>query len=314
MKECLLEHLREFSVNLKPEIVVVYNGEEPLAYVSLNKEKEKVLVELLSLLARKFVRSKDILGQQEFLYAEGKDYDIFILDIKDDYLIVSFLSNKEKFSLLKLEHEKLKNKLISCLEDKTISKVKESKQDTSQETLQELKEEISIPRNEPSPDIKELEEILTQQEPIIEPAEVEDEQTDIAEEIVATLQEENPSEETASFEEPQPEVEDITNEITTQEIPKEKEEHEEFIEETIPEFQAEETFDKVILDDIKMAFIKEIGPVGKVIFGRKLKKYNLEEGEIPKSKLENFIADLSEDIIEEDRREEFIKTCTQYLK
>ena len=300
----------------------VYYGEEIVLAKSIEREKETVLSELLSLLVRKFINSDDLIGTPEYLFTEGNQYAIFLYNAGGNTTIVSLINSKPNFSLLRLEHDKASKSLKSLLndipkileekkkeeikqkEEETIQEISETKiEEKIEETLSSKVEDNRINESETvdkeiEEDIKELEEIFSN-----DIGEIEEKQEEASEESKDEI----------------PSTEDISkgNEIESSEIKEEISEQEEespSLEEILLGEEAlGEEVDTEIIDKIKLKFIEEIGPVGKILFKRVAQKVEIDLEKPYLHKVEEFIEKLAEEISVHDRREDFLKYCKNLL-
>ncbi len=277
IKETLDEITTNLSKKLNAYFTGIYLEEEPVSIYCINSEKEKSLKELIALLVRKTIMSANDLMDgfnTEFMFAEGKDYGIFIHVVGNNLSIVTVLDSKPNFSLIKFENEKVSKELSNKIEE--IKSYLEGKEEKPSKVEQEVIEEESK-TEEISEDVSELEKVLSEETEEIEKIEevegkeVEEEKRDI-EEV-----EEAPSlEEILEGEQP------VIN-----------------------------TVSEDILEKIKKEFIKEIGPVGKVIFNKIQKKEF--QSNITSKNLKVFADRLAAEISELDRKADFLKNVEKII-
>ncbi|RMA96070.1 hypothetical protein [Hydrogenothermus marinus] len=278
----------------------IYIGEEPFLSYCRDKNKENTLTEILSLLIRKMYTSEELIEGfgTEYAFAEGKDFAIFLLRIKDDIFVATIIDENPNFALLKYENEKLSKKLIDKIED--IKNLKGSKE--QQEHME--KEEI------PS-EIEQLEESLKEKEEVPSSKEISEEEIpyDIEnlEEVLSNNEESLKEQEKVSEKENSSKIKNLEEEISTEQ--KEIEEKVPSLEEILEEGE-DIPVEEDILNELKQEFIKEIGPVGKILFNTHLK--NL--GKITKKNLKLFTDKLADEIPEEERKLKFLQEIKSIIK
>ncbi len=306
--------LKDITFDTRAVFTGIFRGEEPISIYSTLGNKEKTISQLTGLLVRKaLISSEDVLEsfKPEFLFAEGKDFGIFIYVAEDNIAIATVINEKPNFSLLKMTHENAVKKLIPYIEEikefipePEEAPLKEVKpeEEKPKETTEEIKEKVAEATEEPSEvsEIEELEKILSE-----EANEVELEKTE--EETVQQTQEKPVKEEKSEKIEEAEEKEEITEEVPLEEllgVSKEESKKDTSVEEV-------KEIDKLI-EEIKKKFIKEIGPVGKILFNKILKSINVEENPTM-DKLKELIEQLAQEISVEKRRAEFIRDTKKII-
>ena len=320
--------INNLSLTTNASFSALYYGEEVVYFKSLDKDKGKLLADLASLLVRKFIRSDDLIGTPEYLFTEGKGYAIFLFNAGGNLTIVSLIDGKPNFSLLRLEHDKASQSLDSIKGEipALLEKLKEE-----QRQLEEKEKEISEetkPENvaqEPSESV--LTESVEEIEDSVPVSETEDAQSE------KTSEEEHQEE--IQLDEDIKELEEIFSEDTsTVDVLEEKEEKENIEtqqqietssqeqEEDVPSLEeillGEESLgeevDTEVIEKIKLKFIEEIGPVGKILFSRVSKKVGIDLEKPYRNKVEELINSLAEEIMVESRKEDFLKYCKDLLE
>lgn len=313
----------------------IYIGEEPFSSYCRDKNKEKTLTEILSLLTRKMYTSEELIEGfgTEYAFAEGKDFAIFLLRIKDDIFVATIIDENPNFALLKYENEKLSKKLIDKIED--IKNLKGSKEQQEhmekeeipseieqlEESLKE-KEEVSsskeIPEEEIPDDIKNLEEALISDEESLKEKEEVPSSKEISEEeipydienleeVLSNNEESLKEQEKVSEKENSSKIKNLEEEISTEQ--KEIEEKVPSLEEILEEGE-DLPVEEDILNELKQEFIKGIGPVGKILFNKHLKK----SGKITRKNLKLFTDKLADEIPEEERKLKFLQEIKSIIK
>ncbi|WP_457639414.1 hypothetical protein [Persephonella sp.] len=289
---------------------------------------------------------------EEYVYAEGNDVSIFIYFVRPDIAIASVIEEKPKFALLKLEHTAVANK-IKSIESQIDSYIKgvpvvipeeEEKQEEKPEEKQEVAEthveeeftEIELP--EPQPEKEEEKEKTLEVPEEKEDITVEDVKDRFAEELEMVEKTEDleelekvlsttETEEKEAVEEklkpPPAETVPLENIIEEENPPLEeilKPETEDLLEETEEvteslEAQIEDVsyYDPQILDKIQKELLKEIGPVGKFLFKKRMRELNIDEEKLTKSVILQLIDALSNDIIDEKRKNRFVEKVSAFL-
>ncbi|WP_457628274.1 hypothetical protein [Persephonella sp.] len=156
------------------------------------------------------------------------------------------------------------------------------------EDLEELEKVLSETKEEEAPPLEEL----------LKPEPVE---THSLEDVIKTADNENPP---------------------LEELLKEESAHGEAVEETeTPSIEEEieslseemEYYDREVLTRIQQELLKEIGPVGKFLFKKRMKELNIDEDRITRTVLIKLIDELSNDIIDEKRKNRFVERVSAFL-
>jgi len=308
--------------------------------ISKTIHPDKNLQEIMNLIINKAHQINEFIPDfgEEYVYAEGPDISIFIYFVRPDIAIGSIIEEKPKFALLKFEHSVLSNKLKEIQDDidryiKGVPPAEESKEELKEEPVQEEPEqqveeqpefeEIQLESLEQAvPELKETE--IEEEKPVEEEKSeitIEDVKDRFAEELemLERTKEIEEFEKETSFEEEkmqQPEEELIKEENPPLEeiLKTETEEQPQTIEEEIEKVSEEQEFyDPDVLNKVREELLKEIGPVGKFLFKKKLKKLNIDENRITRSVLIKLIDELSDDIIDENRKKRFIDRVSAFL-
>ena len=172
-------------------------------------------------------------------------------------------------------------------------------EDVRDKFAEELEAIEETEKEELPEDIHELESVLST------PSEIEEEKGEeekISEEEIPSLEEILGVSELPQQIEQEEKKEEIAEE--------EKEVETEPIFQNIEEF---EYYDPSVLDKIKEVLVMEIGPVGNFLFKKRLKELNINPEKITQKDLDNLIKKLLTDIIDTNRRENFIKKTSKFL-
>ncbi len=284
------------------------------------------LQEIMNLIINKAHQINEFIPDfgEEYVYAEGPDISIFIYFVRPDIAIGSIIEEKPKFALLKFEHSVLSNKLKEIQDEidkyiKGISVVEETKEEVIKEEEEPEYEEIQLESLEQAvPELKEQEK--EEEKPVEEEKTeitVEDVKDRFAEELemLEKTEELEEFEKEVSLEKEQPEEELITEENPPlEEILKPEEEQPQTIEEELEKISEEQEFyDPDVLNKIREELLKEIGPVGKFLFKKKIKNLDIDESRITRNILVKLIDELSNDIIDEKRKKRFVDKVSAFL-
>ncbi|WP_456465471.1 hypothetical protein [Persephonella sp.] len=309
--------------------------------------KRKNLQEIMNLIINKAHQINEFIPEfgEEYVYAEGPDISIFIYFVRPDIAIGSIIEEKPKFALLKFEHSVLSNKLKEMQDDldkyiEGIQIEEETKEETTEEVIQEIPEESQeellreYPEEQPEyeeiqleslehviPELKETKKEEEQSPPEEEKSEITVE--DVKDRFVEELEMLEKTKELEEFEEKPSSEEKIQpeEELTLEENPPleeilktPEEEKPHTIDEEIEKVSEEQEFyDPDVLTKIREELLKEIGPVGKFLFKRKIKKLDIDENKITRNTLIKLIDELSDDIIDEKRKKRFIDRVSTFL-
>ncbi len=306
----------------------IFIDEQPVISKTIYSEKKEKLEEILKLMIFKAHQINEFINNfgEEYVYAEGNDISIFIYFVRPDIAVASIIEEKPKFALLKLEHTTVAKKMKGMEE----------------EIEQYIKGEIPAPVIEMPEKEEKFEEIeleslaevvpeLKEEEPTLE---VEGEKTEItvkdikdryAEEIQQLEKVEDIEElEKVLTQNEEPPLEEILKPVEKVEETEEKaeekaEEVEEIKEEQIEEIQPieetteEELYQPDILDQIQKELLKEIGPVGKFLFKKRKKELGIQEDRLTRSVIVKLIEKLSDDIIDEKRKQRFLEKVSAFI-
>ncbi|WP_297455073.1 hypothetical protein [Persephonella sp.] len=290
---------------------------------------------------------------EEYIYAEGEDISIFVIFVTPEISIASIVEGDTRFALLKLVHVAAAKKIRQFLtgpEEKTeteesieqpkIEEIEKPKEIPEEKPEEKSFEEFIKETPEVVPLEKEIPEISQEEKNEITIEDVRDKFAEELEAIEETEKEELPQDihelesvlsSPQEIEEEKGEEEKISEEeiptleeiLGVSELPQqvEQEKKEEIIEEkketeTEPIFHNIEEFeyyDPSVLDKIKEVLVMEIGPIGNFLFKKRLKELNINPEKITQKDLDNLIKKLLTDIIDTNRRENFIKKTSKFL-
>ncbi|WP_293443395.1 hypothetical protein [Persephonella sp.] len=333
----LKELVNQLFINTGASFSGIFIEGKDVISKTIYPEKGENLQEIMGLIINKAHQINEFIPDfgEEYVYAEGPEISIFIYFVRQDIAIGSIIEEKPKFALLKFEHSVLSNKIKEIQDeiDKYILGVPlTEKTEETQETVEETPEEY--PEKQPEFEEIQLESLehavpqLREQEEEKEPPK-EEEKTDITvEDVKDRFAEElemlEKTQELEEFEEKQQtqkeqiqyEPEQITEENPSlEEILKPAEDEQpQTIEEELEKISEEQEFyDPDVLNKIREELLKEIGPVGKFLFKKKLKDLNIDEDRITRNVLVKLIDELSNDIIDEKRKKRFVDRVSAFL-
>ncbi len=333
----LKELVNQLFINTGASFSGIFIEGKDVISKTIYPEKGENLQEIMGLIINKAHQINEFIPDfgEEYVYAEGPEISIFIYFVRQDIAIGSIIEEKPKFALLKFEHSVLSNKIKEIQDeiDKYILGVPlTEKTEETQETVEETPEEY--PEKQPEFEEIQLESLehavpqLREQEEEKEPPK-EEEKTDITvEDVKDRFAEElemlEKTQELEEFEEKQQtqkeqiqyEPEQITEENPSlEEILKPAEDEQpQTIEEELEKISEEQEFyDPDVLNKIRAELLKEIGPVGKFLFKKKLKDLNIDEDRITRNVLVKLIDELSNDIIDEKRKKRFVDRVSAFL-
>ena len=333
----LKELVNQLFINTGASFSGIFIEGKKVISKTIHPEKAENLQEIIGLIINKAHQINEFIPDfgEEYVYAEGPEISIFIYFVRQDIAIGSIIEEKPKFALLKFEHSVLSNKIKEIQDeiDKYIlgTPLIEKTEET-QETVEETPEEY--PEEQPEFEeiqLESLEHAVPQLKEQEEEEELpkEEEKTDITvEDVKDRFAEElemlEKTQELEEFEEKQQtqeeqiqyEPEQITEENPPlEEILKPAEEEQpQTIEEELEKISEEQEFyDPDVLNKIREELLKEIGPVGKFLFKKKLKTLNIDEDRITRNVLVKLIDELSNDIIDEKRKKRFVDRVSAFL-
>ena len=333
----LKELVNQLFINTGASFSGIFIERKKVISKTIHPEKAENLQEIIGLIINKAHQINEFIPDfgEEYVYAEGPEISIFIYFVRQDIAIGSIIEEKPKFALLKFEHSVLSNKIKEIQDeiDKYIlgTPLIEKTEET-QETVEETPEEY--PEEQPEFEeiqLESLEHAVPQLKEQEEEEELpkEEEKTDITvEDVKDRFAEElemlEKTQELDEFEEKQQiqeeqiqyEPEQITEENPPlEEILKPAEEEQpQTIEEELEKISEEQEFyDPDVLNKIREELLKEIGPVGKFLFKKKLKTLNIDEDRITRNVLVKLIDELSNDIIDEKRKKRFVDRVSAFL-
>jgi hypothetical protein len=285
-------YLKEIATETKSVFTALYKGEQPLRVFSTFKDKERVISELTGLLVRKALISTSDIKENfnpEYLFSEGKDYGIFLYIVEGDIVVATIIDEKPNFSLLRLVHSNISKKLIPHLDEIKSLEIEESTENLEPALPVETKEEeIKTSDTAQSENVKQSVEEL--------PEEIQELEKVFSEEV-EKYEEKEIVEKEKQVEEKEEQL------IENEEIP---------LENLLskPEDKIENINE--ILEELRREFIKEIGPIGKILFNKKVKELKVEENPV-KPKLKDLINQLAEEISVEERKDKFLKDAMRII-
>ena len=330
----LKELVNQLFINTGASFSGIFIEGKDVISKTIYPEKGKNLQEIMGLIINKAHQINEFIPDfgEEYVYAEGPDISIFIYFVRQDIAIGSIIEEKPKFALLKFEHSVVSNKIKEIQDeiDKYIKGVPLS-EETKEEIIQETPEEYP----EEQPEYEEIQlESLEQAVPELKEQEKEEEKPEEEEKTEITVEDvkdrfaeelemlekteelEEFEKEASLEEEEQPEEELVTEENPPlEEILKPAEEEKiQTIEEELEKVSEEqEYYDPDVLNKIREELLKEIGPVGKFLFKKKIKSLNIDENKITRNILVKLIDELSNDIIDEKRKKRFVDKVSAFL-
>ncbi len=322
----LKELVNQLFINTGASFSGIFIEGKEIISKTIYPEKGRNLQEIMNLIINKAHQINEFIPDfgEEYVYAEGPDISIFIYFVRPDIAIGSIIEEKPKFALLKFEHSVLSNKLKEIQDEidkyiKGISVVEETKEEVIKEEEEPEYEEIQLESLEQAvPELKEQEK--EEEKPVEEEKTeitVEDVKDRFAEELemLEKTEELEEFEKEVSLEKEQPEEELITEENPPlEEILKPEEEQPQTIEEELEKISEEQEFyDPDVLNKIREELLKEIGPVGKFLFKKKIKNLDIDESRITRNILVKLIDELSNDIIDEKRKKRFVDKVSAFL-
>jgi hypothetical protein len=278
----LYNSLKDVYENTEAKFTGIFlNAKLLVDFSNISGNKKKRIEERLSHLIEKSAEIKEVLPDfgKKYLYAEGEDFAIFIFFIDEDLSVGSIFEKKPKFAAILLEHEIFSNKLKKNPEVLKDIKSVDIKNFDIEKYLQEEKKEV------PESIIEEVCEVISEEE------------TEETEEVVPTL-------------------EDLIKE-SIEEYEKKSAfyDNDKKIEEKIKEerHQKEEFVDPIILEHIEKEFVKEIGPIAKLILNRKLTELNINPEKLKTEDVILLIQELAKEIRLEEKKEKFLNETNDLL-
>jgi len=308
-------------------------------------EKKAQLEEILKLIISKAHQINEFLPDfgEEYVYAEGNDISIFIYFARPDIAICSIIEQKPKFALLKLEHtsiaeklKKMEREIDAYIKGEPLP-VEETEEEIEEETTDESTQQTSFPEDtQKKEDSKSSETetgdtdyLETEGDKFAEELEIlerTENLEDLEEVLSGSIDEENenpPLEEILKTDHTETiPLEEIIEAVETGEEKEEEhgekteetKEEETLIEENFEVFSEEmEFYDPDVLTKIQQELLKEIGPVGKFLFKKRVKELNIDPEKITRNILAKLINKLSDDIIDEKRKKRFLEKVSAFL-
>ncbi len=277
----LLKNLENLKENTEASFTGIFINTKPFLVISDYEEAKKSNIEeKLSHLIEKSLEIEEVMEGfgKKYTYAEGEEIAIFIFYINEIITMGTIIEKKPRFALILLEHEIMSNKL-------------KEKPDFLKELSMLDVENISIEEL-----LKDSEETLETQE--VEQEEKEEEKTEIYVEKDDTIEE-------------VPSLEDLIQE-SIEEYKKLHQEEKE-LEKKVKEERSSDYVDPVVLEHIEKEFVKEIGPIAKLIFNRKVSELNINPKQLKTEDIVLLIQELAKEIRLEEKKEKFLNETNDLL-
>ncbi|GAB6071957.1 hypothetical protein JCM14244_03340 [Venenivibrio stagnispumantis] len=321
--------LTDAYLNLKIDFIAVYYKGKIIEYKG-NIGSERFFVNLAIFVERALDINEVIPGfEEEYLFAENKNITIFLYYTSKDLAIIFINFSKSHLPTFKIEAQNISQKILLLkdelvqyekLEQKPATQPETQKEPEIDETIKKELEKGLVDNHFFTEQTESLEEILektssSQIEPTLEDILStqtensfiqEEEKLPSLEDILSVQEEETLAKEL-----------DISKEKSEEKIPSleeilQAEEKNPDIEEILTTEKKEEIYlDDKTIEDIKKAFIKEIGPIGNFIFKKELSSYN---NKLTKNQLTKFIDKLAEEISNIERRNKFLENIKYILE
>ncbi len=325
MKHKIFNYFKELKENTLASFVGLFIKTDPkLVLTDLTEDKKKIIEDKISHILEKSKEIEEVIPDfnEKYLYAEGEDFALFIYFVKRDVAVSSIFLEKPKFAVILLEHEILAKKIkdISSIEDLSfdIAEIekfeKESKPKETKEDTVDIEEYIgNIDRFEEKHS-EEKEKQETKGEEIIQNSSYEEffmqENLKEKEENCEIIKEEETVGEEA---EEVPSLEDLIKE-SIEEYERKKDLDKNLKENIKREREQKEEFiDPIILEHIEKEFVKEIGPIAKLILNRKMSELNIDPNRLKTEDIITLIHELAKEIRIEEKKEKFINEVNDLL-
>jgi len=278
-------NLETLVENIEAAFSGIFIKTKPFFSITAYKDsKKKIIEEKLSHLIEKSREVEEIIENfnEKYTYAEGEDIAIFLYYINENVTIGTILEKKPKFALILLEHEIFSNRLkensrfLEELSNLDTEKVK------IEDLLKEKTEEVNL-----------QEETIEEEEPKPE----------------IYIEREKPSEEVPSLEDLiQESIEEYEKKLSADYSDR-------LIEEKVKESREkeEEYLEPSVLEHIEKEFVKEIGPIAKLIFNRKITELNIDPNKLKTEDIVLLIQELAKEIRLEEKKEKFINETNDLL-
>ncbi len=281
-KSNVYQNILELQRNLNATFVGLFIDTYPVTIVtSLQEDKKKIIKDKISHILEKSKEIDEIIPEfgEKYLYAEGEEFALFIYFVKENTAIGTVITSNPKFALILLEHEILAKKL------KNIDLSEDDSQEDQYSLENKVKEEFID-----SSVFEEINNVYDKKETC---EIIKEEEADISDEV--------------------PSLEDLIKESI--------EEHEKIsktdktVEEKIKKEREikEEYLDPIVLENIEKEFVKEIGPIAKLILNRKLSELNIDIHHLTTDDIVKLINELAKEIRIEEKKEKFINETNDLL-
>ena len=312
MKRSILNYFEELKENTLASFVGLFINTKPkLVLTDLEENKKKIIEDKISHLLEKSKEIEEVIPnfQEKYLYAEGEDFAFFIYFVKDNVAVASIFLNKPKFAVVLLEHEILAKKI------KNIPDIEKIQFKNTEKGLENFEIETKeIEKEEKKDNVVNIEDYIGN----VQKVEVEQSSIEETFSTASSKEGENSCEiikEEKEIEESEevPSLEDLIKEsIEEYERKKGIDKH---LKESIKKEreQKEEFIDPIILEHIEKEFVKEIGPIAKLILNRKMSELNIDPNRLKTEDIITLIQELAKEIRIEEKKEKFINEVNDLL-
>ncbi len=332
MKHKIFNYFKELKENTLASFVGLFVKTDPkLVLTDLTEDKKKIIEDKISHILEKSKEIEEVIPDfnEKYLYAEGEDFALFIYFVKRDVAVSSIFLEKPKFAVVLLEHEILAKKI------KDIPNIEDLSFDITE--IEKFEKEKKIVEKESEPeetkkDTADIEEYIGNIDRFEEKQKEEKEKQETKEENII----QNSSYEEffmqGDLKEKEGSCEIIKEEETASEEVEEVPSLEDLIKESIEEYerkkgldknlkenikrergQKEEFIDPIILEHIEKEFVKEIGPIAKLILNRKMSELNIDPNRLKTEDIITLIQELAKEIRIEEKKEKFINEVNDLL-
>lgn len=328
MKHKILSYFTELKENTLASFVGLFINTKPKLILSdIEDNKKKIIEEKISHILEKSKEIEEVLPDfgEKYLYAEGEDFALFIYFVKENVAIASVFLDKPKFAAILLEHEILAKKIKDIEDIESIDFENLEKQEAIKTTPEEKVVEVEKEEKEENK-VLDLEHYLEDvQKYETEQEDVKNESdfvhTSSYEDFFETEAFKNNEEKCEVIKEEEGKiVEDIEEVPTLEDLIKESiEEYEKNKDKRLKEnvkkerMQKEEYIDPIILEHIEKEFVKEIGPIAKLILNRKMSELNIDPNKLKTEDIITLIQELAKEIRIEEKKEKFINEVNDLL-
>ncbi|NPA54258.1 MAG: hypothetical protein GXO21_06265, partial [Aquificae bacterium] len=283
----LLNNLKELYENIEANFTGIFlNSKLLMDITSLEENKKKSIKEKLSHLIEKSGEIEEIFPDfgKKYLYAEGEEFGLFVFYVDENISIGSIFDKKPKFAAILLEHEIFTNKLKK--EKEILEKIKSV-------DLNNFDLEKALSENNKKEDKSNEENLLEEFCEIFVEPENQKNEDELVPSLEDLIQE--------SFEEYEKISTIIDNDRKIEERVKEERQHK------------EEYVNPIVLEHIEKEFVKEIGPIAKLILNRKLTELNINPKKLKTEDVVRLIEELAKEIRMEEQKEKFLNGTNDLL-